>query len=124
EVIAGNDFIPDARARNSTSIILNESAARSLGITDYKEAINTKIVDHDEGLKFDLVGIVKDFHQTALRYEIKPMAFRYQLFRGHISLRINGASWGTYGPDKAISKVKELFTESYPLASFGMYFLD
>src|SRR5690606_22906953 len=41
-----------------------------------------------------------------------------------ISLKINGPSWSTYGPDKAVNKLKELFSESYPLASFNTYFLD
>lgn len=125
EFIAGQDLIPNANAQNATGIILNESAAWALGITDFEAAINTKIVDHDEpGSEFDLAGIVKDFHQTALRYQMKPMAFRYQQFRGHISLKTNGTSLGNYGLDKGLESVKELYTEIYPLASFETYFLN
>lgn len=124
EFLAGRDFIPNAIAQNTTSIILNESAARAIGISDFEAAINTRISDHDEtGLEFDLIGIVKDFHQTALRYQMRPMAFKYQSLRGHISLKIEGTSLANYGLDEGLKTVKELFTESYPLASFETYFL-
>lgn len=122
--ITGHDFVPDARAENAQSIILNESAAGAIGILDFQAAINSKIIDHEDGSEFTLIGIVKDFHQTALRYEMKPMAFRYNPFRGHISLKVNGASLANYGADKALERVKEFFTESYPLAGFETYFLE
>lgn len=122
--VAGRDFIPDAMAKNRSSIVLNESAARALGISDFDAAINTTIVDHEEpATEYDLIGIVRDFHQTALRYQMKPMAFKFQIIRGHISLKTNEQALIDLGIEKGIASIKELFSESYPDASFSTYFL-
>src|SRR5690606_3778882 len=45
--IAGQNFIPNTNHKNENSIILNESAAQSLGIYDYEKMINAKIIDHE-----------------------------------------------------------------------------
>jgi putative ABC transport system permease protein len=58
------------------SIILNELAVKELAIA--KPVIGQKIVwsqDRDTTYYLNLVGVVKDFHFTSLRSEIKPFAF-------------------------------------------------
>ena len=85
--IAGHNFIPDARWKNRSSIILNESAARALGIVDFNKMINAKITDHESNEVYDLIGIVKDYHQTSLKYEMRPIAFKFNVFRGSFLLK-------------------------------------
>ena len=123
DFVAGHDFIPDARAQNRTSIILNESAARALGISAYDDAINSMIVDHEEpDSRLTLIGIVRDFHQTSLKYELKPMAFKYNVQRGHSSFKIRTSSSDEFSED--LSTIKEIWKETYPDASFDYFFLD
>lgn len=125
EFVAGHDFIPDARAKNSTSIILNESAARALGISDYEKAINSKIIDHEQpDIFFDLVGIVKDYHQTSIKYEVRPMAFKFNVQRGHCSLKIRPSDLGSTEFMEGLAAIQQIWKESYPDASFDYFFLD
>lgn len=123
--IAGHNFIHDARWKNRSSIILNESAARALGIIDFDKMINAKIVDHEEpGLIYDLIGVVKDYHQTSLKYEMKPMAFKFNVLRGHLSLRINKAGLTNHLLEDKMSAIKQIWEQVYHDASFDYFLLD
>ncbi len=58
------------------SIILNETAVKDLNIT--QPVISKQILwgtDADTNYYVNIVGVVKDFHFTSLRNEIKPFAF-------------------------------------------------
>jgi putative ABC transport system permease protein len=124
EFVAGRDFVPDSRFENNASIILNESAARGLGIYDLDKAIGSGIVDHESGDVFNLIGIVKDFHQTPLKYQMEPTAFRFNVFRGHVSMRIKTAGMDTSALDESIAKMKQTWSELYRDSAFDYYFLD
>jgi putative ABC transport system permease protein len=63
-----NDITTDNRAR----YILNESAIKSMGLTN-QEAINRNFTLY--GKTGPIVGIVKDFHFKSLHEPINPMAF-------------------------------------------------
>ena len=58
------------------SVILNETAIKDLGISS--PAVGKQIVweeDRDTTYNLTIVGVVKDFHFTSLRNQIKPFAF-------------------------------------------------
>lgn len=122
--IAGQNFIHNANFKNRNSIILNESAARALGIFDFDKMINTKIVDHESNEVYDLVGIVKDYHQTSLKYKIRPIAFKYNPFRGHFSLKMNGEGVRSAELEEKLGSIKQIWGQTYPDASFDYFFLD
>jgi putative ABC transport system permease protein len=124
EFIEGHDFVRDARSANSNSIILNESAAKGLGIYDFDNAIDSKIIDHESGEAYNLIGIVKDYHQTPLKYKIEPTAFKFNVVRGHISMKINRAGITDDALNENISAMKETWEQLYRDASFDYYFLD
>jgi len=121
--LAGQNFIHDANSKNRSSIILNESAARALGIVDFERMINTKIIDHESNEVYDLVGIVKDYHQTSLKYEIRPIAFKFNVFRGHFSIKMNRHGLHSEFEEK-LSVIKKIWEQTYPDASFEYFFLD
>ena len=124
QFVAGRSFIPDANWKNRSSIILNESAARVLGIFDFDKMINTKIVDHESNEVYDLVGIVKDYHQTSLKYKIRPIAFKFNPFRGHFSLKMNKEGLKGAELEEKLSGIKQIWGQTYPEASFDHFFLD
>lgn len=122
--IAGHNFIPNAGWKNRSSIILNESATRELGIVDFDKMINAKITDHESNEVYDLIGIVKDYHQTSLKYEMRPIAFKFNVFRGHFSLRINREGSGDIELEEKLSAIKKLWGQIYQDASFDYFLLD
>lgn len=122
--IAGHNFVQDAEWKNKSSIILNESAAKALGIVDFEKVIDTKLVDHESNEVYDLIGIVKDYHQTSLKYKMKPIAFKFNVVRGHISLRLNRVTLNEKELTANLLPLKQIWEEIYHDASFDYFLLD
>jgi putative ABC transport system permease protein len=118
--IAGGNFVAQARWKNRTSIILNQSAARALGIADVTKAIGMKITDRESDEVYELVGIINDYHQTSLKYLMKPVAFKFVDARGHFSLKLSDDG----ALESKLSSIKEAWTQVYRDASFDYFFLD
>lgn len=122
--IAGHNFVPDARWKNRSSIILNESAARALGIGDFETVINAKITDHESNEVYDLIGIVSDYHQTSVKYNMRPIAFKYNGFRGHFSLRLKEGDLNEIQLEEKVSAIEQKWKQTYQDASFDYFFLE
>jgi putative ABC transport system permease protein len=122
--VAGHNFVPDARWKNRQSIILSESAARALDIFDFDKMVDAKIIDHESDTEYNLIGIVKDYHQMSLKYEMRPMVFHFNDFRGHISLKINSPVLGHADLSAKLSTIKQLWDEAYHDAPFDCFFAD
>lgn len=122
--VAGHNFIPNARFQNRKSIILSESAARSLNITDIDKTTDYKITDHESDKEYNLIGIVQDYHQTSLKYEIKPMAFQFNEFIGHFSLRVNRVGLAENELHTKLDGIKKIWNQVYPNSVFDSFFLD
>ncbi|WP_255517946.1 ABC transporter permease [Fulvivirga sp. M361] len=120
--VAGGNFIPNARWRNRKGIILNESAARALGIIDFDKMMPTKLLlDGDKEL--ELMGIVENYHKTSLRYEIRPMAFQFNDNRGHFSLKVHSLSNDYNDLQKKVSGIENVWAQVYPDNPFDYFLL-
>jgi putative ABC transport system permease protein len=124
EFIAGGNFVAEARWKNRTSIILNQSAARVLGIADPEKMIGARITDRESGDVYDLVGIVKDYHQTSLKYEMRPIAFKFNQARGHFSLKLHPQGLKGAELDAKLMAVKDIWVQTYRDAAFEYFFLN
>ncbi len=67
---------------DSSSMVMNETAVRSMGFASAADAVGKKIYTEREGQRFDytVVGVVKDFHFQDLKTPISP--FGFELNRG------------------------------------------
>ncbi len=73
QLIIGDDFNPDTPA-DVDGVILNETAVKTLG-WDMDESIIGKIIDYpNEFTKFEVIGVVRDYHFTLLEKQVEPMA--------------------------------------------------
>jgi len=70
KIIAGRDF-EKQRIADTTNFIINEAACRHLGLTN-AEAIGT-IVEYDNGLRGEVIGVMSDFHFKTLHTAIEPL---------------------------------------------------
>ena len=132
-LLKGRNFI---NANDSTNIIINETAAESLGITEPANQIVeipavsrtsggafTPLNDANIPFKPRVIGIVKDFHFQSLRDKIEPLVLAYSLNPLHVvdyyTARIAPANiQGT------LDKLKAIMIKNDPDDPFEYHFLD
>ncbi len=116
-LLKGRDFDP-ARVADSSAIILNETAARELGLADpvgqkfytsRSKAVESQPGDFEE---LTVIGVVRDFHFESLHDAIGGVFLQFRPQNGALSLRISGAdaapvlsalqqTWAGFTPDQA-----------------------
>jgi putative ABC transport system permease protein len=74
KAVAGRLFSEKFPADTNSRIILNETAVRELGFASVSEAVDKWVAMDWEGVnyRFDIVGVVKDFHFKDLHEPIEP----------------------------------------------------
>jgi putative ABC transport system permease protein len=77
KLLAGRNFTPGDhnpdfdKLRNA---ILNRSAAKLLGFSSPSDAVGKQIMSGDR--KWDVIGVVEDYHQKSLKYPLEPIWYR------------------------------------------------
>ncbi|WP_339879174.1 ABC transporter permease [uncultured Algoriphagus sp.] len=117
EMLYGREFSDDV-ANEEKNVLLNESATRLMGFSSPEEAINDEIFFW--GDTFNIVGVMKDYHQESLKKSFDALIFRY-----------NEAPNGFYSVKVAPGEIKELmgkleadWQEVFPGSPFEYFFLD
>lgn len=121
KVIAGRNFTKsdhDPKGSNLRSMLINRSAAKLLGFRSPEDAINKPILRGTR--KWDVVGVVEDYHQKSLRYPMEPMIFMpFYGTNNQISVKLTpGDLSGT------IAQIKSKYDEFFPGNLFDYTFLD
>jgi putative ABC transport system permease protein len=117
-IIAGRNF-SEHRPEDST-IIINETAVKSLGFKNAEDAID-KVININEQRDRVIVGVIKDVHYKGLQNAATPLLLSYghNYEFGFFTLKINTASLqGT------IARVKKEWDAIYPNDPFDTFFLD
>lgn len=108
DLVEGRHFSPEFESESSPrSVILNETAARRLGLTG--SVLGQQIVD-SAGRTSELVGIARDFHFSSLHNEIAPFAFFFYSKAIMVAIKMRGgdiretisqieATWRRFVPD-------------------------
>jgi putative ABC transport system permease protein len=121
KLIAGRDYIfsdfnPDFGKLHN--LIINENATKLLAFRSPRDAIGKSIMRGDK--KWDVIGVVNDFHQKSLHYPMEPTMFlpAYSTY-SPISVKVNTADLaGT------ISSIKKSYDSFFPGNLFDYYFMD
>ena len=69
ELVAGRGFSEDYVDK----LVINETAARTLGYTDYESVIGEEISVETIEEPMQVIGVVKDYHQQALNRNYTPI---------------------------------------------------
>jgi putative ABC transport system permease protein len=92
KMVFGRNFSEDMPT-DSSAIILNETAVRSLGFTD---PLNARLYDFNSRTQktqeYHVIGVVKDFNAGSLRYNTEPLVMRYSKYGGQFIFRIKSAN--------------------------------
>jgi len=104
---------------DSTGIILNETAAKVLGL---KEPLTTQLYrlgQNGQAIAFHIIGIVKDFNFSTMHEKVGPLVMELGDNRGNMLLRIN-----TKNIPSVISEIKNKWNSMAPGLSFTYTFMD
>lgn len=110
------DYSPDWA--NLHNIILTERAVKLLGFKSATDAIGKQIVS--DKAKYDVIGVIADFHQKSLRYPIEPTMF-YPAASTYspVSVKVN-----PHDLHRTIENLKKAYLAFFPGNLFDYYFLD
>ncbi|MFT3934363.1 MAG: ABC transporter permease [Chitinophagaceae bacterium] len=121
KLLSGRAFSKDFRA-DSTSIILNETAAKELGYT-VQNAPGKMIQSSFNGIRpMQIIGVVQDFNFESLHNDIKPFGFTSIYFGNKYGFAIASIKANNY--TQLISQVEKTWTTLYPGVPFVYSFLD
>jgi putative ABC transport system permease protein len=92
EVVTGRGFSRDFVTDTSQAVMINETAARRMGMTA-ENAVGRRLIEigvtTEESVARTIIGVVKDFHFESMHREIKPVVIFMQADRlWRISVRI------------------------------------
>jgi putative ABC transport system permease protein len=116
-----NDGTRGTTERDAGSVVLNETAVKDLQVPS--PVIGQQIVwgtDEDTTWYVKVVGVVKDFHFTSMRNEIKPFAFFWRPNRvGNFTIKMDGGDM-----QGKIAKIKTIWNKNVTSRPFQYSFLD
>ena len=123
EMMDGRDFALEFA--DSTSVLLNETAVKSLALTDPigKQIFSSDFSQNQEEQAFTVIGVVKDFHYQSLHKNIEPL-FLVNPTGGNglnafINVRLKGGEiMGT------LQQIEQKWKQFWPETPFRFTFLD
>jgi putative ABC transport system permease protein len=116
QLLQGRDFSREYGA-DSLAVVINEQMAKQLG---EKEVIGT-MLPVSERTKYQVIGVVKDFHFKSLHREIAPltMTVRRDWYLQYIFVRVQPGAMAN-----SLEMVQKAWKEVDPRSRFEASFLD
>jgi putative ABC transport system permease protein len=123
DIIAGRNFQDDAGLGDSCSVILNEAAVRAIG---WENPVGKWMrYPGNNNQRFQVVGVMRDFHLGSVRAAIEPAAVfhqssnSYRVYASYVAARLYP------GTEKAaLEKTAKIWVDAMPNAPFSFDFLD
>lgn len=125
KLLAGRLFSAEFAADTLTSFVVNEKAAKEFGFANAQDAVGKWLAFDIDGeqYRFNIIGVVKDFHFKALQETIEPFAFR---FYNDASVGFNYmiAQTKATGLKAALTTLEATWNKMNPNEPFEYSFLD
>jgi putative ABC transport system permease protein len=116
-LIAGRNFSPELKV---PSLIINEAAVDRFKFKDAQHAIGQLVMWGERKTVFEVVGVIKNYHQQSLKNDFAPTIFFHnQAAWGFFSIKLSNAD-----VQSTISEVERQWNNLYPGNPFTFFFLD
>jgi len=130
QLVKGRNFSKEFGNDPRGSVIINETAAKKFGwenpLGKMIQTINTDKLTENEYENRSVIGVVKDFHLSAVTSEIQPAfianVLDYPFAYGKIQALATRIKPGDI--QATVSKMETIWKESFPDKPFNYYFLD
>ena len=121
-LVAGNNFAPTRDEESWRRVIVNEEAVRQLGLTNESIVGNLLFFDwQGQQYKFEVIGVMKDYHHISLREKIYPILLRVQS-EGELNFLIAEVKGGNI--DQSLAAFESAWKTVITDAPFEYSFLD
>ncbi len=117
EILEGRNFAEDF-GQNHGSVLFNESAIKLMGFEDFASAMNVPI--YFWGDTFNIIGVLKNYHQEGLKVEYEPLVFRFfKNANRFYSIKVNSMK-----TQEVMSFVEEQWRTFFPQNPYEYFFLE
>ena len=111
QLSSGRDFSPEF-ASDSLNVLINEEAARQMGLTD---PIGHEITTQREILrKGKIIGVMKDFHLQSLHTPIEPLCIFLDTYPGFGYITVRTEAGKTKDALASMEKVNKKYNPNFP----------
>ncbi len=118
KLLAGRAFSREF-GTDEQAAILNEAAIKALGFSGPQGAVGQKI-RYGNDYKYDVVGVINNYHQQSLKEDYVPMIFLLNPRAGrHYSIKISGEDI-----PQTLAQVEKIYGQVWPDGPFQYFFLD
>ncbi|HWB27894.1 MAG TPA: ABC transporter permease [Chitinophagaceae bacterium] len=119
KIIAGRDFSPMHPTDTTSAVLINSTAAASLGFTP-QQAIGKWVRNtvRDSARRY-IIGVVADFNYTSLKENVEPLVISPAMDRRVAVVRLKAGAL-----QSEIAAVKTAYTRAAPAYPFEYTFLD
>jgi putative ABC transport system permease protein len=120
QIVQGRNFSKQLLT-DSTGIIVNEAAAKFLATNNLlnKKIYTLKDVHTKALIDYHIIGVIKNFNFSSLRYVVTPLILLLGKDNGNISVRINSTDI-----PNAIAQIKNKWKAIAPSQPFDYSFMD
>lgn len=120
KLAAGRSFQKDIIS-DSNAIIINKKAKKLLGFSNEENVIGKYVINLSNNQKFNIVGVVENYHQEHLKKNIEPIIYfqghNYQF--GYFPIKLKSSNI-----EKTVDDIKNIWEQQYPNDPFDYFFLD
>ncbi len=122
ELLYGRDFIVGSNG-DSTYVVINETGARELGFSDAQTAVGEYLISPDEGKKYEIIGVIKDFSLNLKEPATGEVFFKQDL-RNETSEDFFLIKLSTNNLSQTMARVEKEWKLLFPQAPLDYFFLD
>lgn len=120
QMLAGRSFQKEMGTdKLSGNFIINEAAVTSFGWNSPEEAVDKQIMIGTRRAKYQVIGVVENFHWLGLQNTIEPMVLRFVPIFRYITLNVN-----TKNLPETLVFVEKKYNELFPNQVFDHFFVD
>ena len=119
ELLAGRNFKRELLT-DTLSVVLNEVAVKHMGFDSAEEAVGEKLNPNAERWRWNIIGVVANYHQASLKEEMDPIAYFYRPNRGNFyAIKLSTSDFR-----QAVGDVEAVWDEVFPDNPFDFFFMD
>ena len=122
DLVGGRFFSPEyetaTQEKTINKVVLNEKAVQMMGFPDVESAVG-EVLNYSSQ-QYEIIGVVKNYHQRSLKHEYDPMVYFLMLQNNYYySLKLKGQDNA-----KTMESVGVKFDEAFGGYPFEYFFLD